>query len=766
MKTSSLTVIFLLVVSISVFFTSSWSQATPTKPTPQQVKDWPLYLLVTEDPNNLDDTTSWKVLNTTLNREHPTSNQVVLAKSHFQDSLFYETGWYFLTINTSTTFFRDKQQSSSAEADQSNQFLAKEYFANGFMDGYLSQSSIESYQDGPNAWQNNAGTASGVPQNVSDWMYDHVDFMRQQVRLNNKTDPWWRMVGNLFQQLEGIAAGYTRRAKELGKPESNNMTFLDAFAVNWAEGNGVDLHFLGPSHDESYMQNNVQEFLSNVRSRREKEKQRRRKGNNNKSRNPQQQEHGDDYSSFSSSSIKSLYPNPKSIRYPGSTHCSALIRMSSNDLYSSQAAWQAIFMLTKFSKTYQFSNSRWVTMSSWPGTISSLDDFYSCNTFTSLETSLSVYNYSLYKSFPPQVVSEFIRVMVANYVANSGPEWRDAFARLNSGTYNNLYLVTDYSLVHKEHLQQQQLPPNTVWLIEQIPHHVISGDVTSYVNQWGFFPGFNSPFFNETRRIAGWDQKVAEYGDGFFSFYNYSRFKIFHRDAPKIQDIAGMQRIMRYNDYQHDPASLITNCSGTLPIDGKCDPPYSSTLAIACRGDLMKGGLTQAQLGPLWQDLGQGMTSETDAKISRWSTYKSKETLIIAGPAESIEHDIPAFNFLTSPWYPMIGPEPGLPNIINNSWQLLNFSGVGEDDEGGTNGGDDSSNQDGQKGLDEGIEIAFIILAVVAGVLVVAYFLEAKMREHDKVTDRSGLLDNHLSDEQDPVFGGSSVGGRDSGRVF
>ena len=169
----------------------------------------------------------------------------------------------------------------------------------------------------------------------------------------------------------------------------------------------------------------------------------------------------------------------------------------------------------------------------------------------------------------------------------------------------------------------------------------------------------------------------------------------------------------------------------------------------------MKSGLTQDQLGPLWQGLGQGMTSETDAKISRWSTYKSKETFIIAGPAESEEHDIPAFNFLTSPWYPMIGPEEGLPNVINNSWQLLNFSGV--------NGGESPHNNNNKKntvpdegGLDEGIEVAFVVLSAVAVVLVIGFCIKNRMQEKEKNIDRSGLLNNHVADEQDPVFGRSS----------
>ena len=70
-----------------------------------------------------------------------------------------------------------------------------------------------------------------------------------------------------------------------------------------------------------------------------------------------------------------------------------------------------------------------LAMSSYAGTIFSLDDFYTASSgLVSLETTLFVYNHSLYDTLDPVgAMWEPVRVMVANRLARSGREWTEIF---------------------------------------------------------------------------------------------------------------------------------------------------------------------------------------------------------------------------------------------------------------------------------------------------------------------------------------------------
>jgi len=83
--------------------------------------------------------------------------------------------------------------------------------------------------------------------------------------------------------------------------------------------------------------------------------------------------------------------------------------------------------------------------SSYPGTLQSIDDFYMTRpaNLTILETTLDIYNDDLYRNLQVTSVPEWIRVIIANRLANSGREWVDKFFMYNDGTYNNEWMLID-----------------------------------------------------------------------------------------------------------------------------------------------------------------------------------------------------------------------------------------------------------------------------------------------------------------------------------
>lgn len=61
-----------------------------------------------------------------------------------------------------------------------------------------------------------------------------------------------------------------------------------------------------------------------------------------------------------------------------------------------------------------------------------------------IETTIGNSNTDLYHNILPISVPEWMRIVVANRLANSGKEWVDKFFVFNDGTYNNEWMITDY----------------------------------------------------------------------------------------------------------------------------------------------------------------------------------------------------------------------------------------------------------------------------------------------------------------------------------
>ncbi len=111
------------------------------------------------------------------------------------------------------------------------------------------------------------------------------------------------------------------------------------------------------------------------------------------------------------------------------------------------------------------------------------------------------------------------------------------------------------------------------------------------------------------RRVAGFDAMADQYGD-LYSYEKTARARIFARDAPHVErcdeclgcvgslnSLADMKKIMRYNDFRHDPmSSQLASCRLVVGLClvvtsshigwHNCTPANSPQLAIACRADL------------------------------------------------------------------------------------------------------------------------------------------------------------------------------------
>jgi len=253
-------------------------------------------------------------------------------------------------------------------------------------------------------------------------------------------------------------------------------------------------------------------------------------------------------------------------------HCSVLVRPTPDGthLFSSHVTW------TKYAemlRVYKFYNTAFhakstkapkSVFSSFPGVLTSGDDYFvTSQNLVVMETTNSVFNRSLFKFVTEHTVMYWIRVVVANRMADSGKEWTHYFSLYNSGTYSNQWIVVDNKLFTKH----QPIKPNTLWIAEQIPGYVISADKSDFLQKYQHWPSYNVPYFEFVYNISGYPAMFQKYGNK-FSYSQCPRAQIFARDFSGVTDMNSMKRIMRFNKFQTDPLSLDNACNS---ISARCD---------------------------------------------------------------------------------------------------------------------------------------------------------------------------------------------------
>ncbi|XP_044131264.1 putative phospholipase B-like 2 isoform X2 [Bufo gargarizans] len=327
----------------------------------------------------------------------------------------------------------------------------------------------------------------------------------------------------------------------------------------------------------------------------------------------------------------------------GSGSCSALIKLlpGNKDLLVSHVTWNTYQSMLRIVKKYTLpfrsnpSGDSVVpgsvqTFSSYPGTIFSGDDFYILSSgLVTLETTIGNSNPDLWKYIQPEnSVLEWLRNIVANRLATGGSEWANIFKEFNSGTYNNQWMVVDYN---KFNAGSPETPRGLLTVLEQLPGMVITADKSDLLYQTGYWASYNVPYFEEIFNASGQVDLLKKYGD-WFSYSKTPRAEIFRRNQTLVQDLQSMVRLMRYNDFLHDPLS---RCEG-------CDPKQNGENAISARSDLNPANGTYP-FGAMRQRQHGG----TDMKLTSYEFAKHHKMVAVNGPTW---HQVPAFQWSTSPF--------------------------------------------------------------------------------------------------------------------
>lgn len=395
-----------------------------------------------------------------------------------------------------------------------------------------------------------------MPDKVKNFLTKNFEWMNKMVN-DNKENPFWKHVFLLIKQWEGLIDGYNAIL-----PEEHKLTIEEALIMN-AHDIGDLIHYKINKHTP----------------------------------------------------IHDLMPKEEIEEYIDKhNHCSGIIKMKDDfsDAWFGHNTWTNYSSMIRIFKEYRFKTNTksekaiTIAMSSYPGAINSIDDFYITDQDLYVtETTNNIFNNDLYDLYTPESLLTWIRTVVANRLSDNGKEWTDYFAMYNSGTYNNQMQILD---LKKINIKEGRIDDDAFWIIEQIPGFTQSRDMTQILS-YGYWPSYNSAYFKNIRQKSGYDdllRKRPELKDS-IDYEISARAKIFRRDHGRVKDIESLKTILRYNNYKNEEFA-------------KGNPYFT----LASRADLKKSepdcrGATDAKL----------------ASIKDVKGLKKKKIYIISGPTTS-----------------------------------------------------------------------------------------------------------------------------------
>lgn len=499
--------------------------------------------------------------------------------------------------STGWAYLEIKTNSSHNDIDQA--------YTAGLAEGFLTSDLIKMHWYNTEMDRYCTKPLSGYCQRLQDYLDVNAAWMLDQIAAKAQTDPYWHQVRLFLVQLQGLVDGYKFHQSDrasLGKP----IYVPDVSGLLMLQISG-DLEDLESALHKEDMKHVI-----------------------------------------------------------GTGSCSALIKLlpGNHDLFVSQDTWNSYGSMLRILKKYAFGfhltpgssqviPGEQMTFSSYPGIMMSGDDFYDISSgLVTLETTIGNGNASRWQFIHPKnSVLEGIRNMVANRLASSGKQWVDYFSQFNSGTYNNQWMVVDYK---KFTSGSSSLNDGLLYVLEQIPGMIMSADRTDILRKQSYWPSYNCPSFPEIFNASGGQEMVAKFGD-WFSYENTPRAKIFRRDHSRVKDVESMTRLMRYNDFTHDPLSA---CN--------CTPPYSAENAISARCDLNPINGTYP-----FGALGHRSHGGTDMKMTSSKMVRDLEFVAISGPTYD---SVPPFQWSKSDYETTVRhrgqPDLWLFKPVQHQWKL------------------------------------------------------------------------------------------------
>jgi hypothetical protein len=308
------------------------------------------------------------------------------------------------------------------------------------------------------------------------------------------------------------------------------------------------------------------------------------------------------------------------------SHCSAIIKVIKDENFPNQikdvlighTTWDSFSEMHRIFKNYKFAYTMYdnirknsnISFSSYPGTLTSTDDFYVLNKkIVVTETTLEMLDRTLYESKIPMAeehVPNYIRISVANRLSKTGKEWTEIFKQNNGGTYNSQWMILDFSNFGKDSnadeifhnlndkhdintresifskftnskLDQNNIADDTIsnyisnfnfnfkqlgngnknisitnlpkgffYLMEQIPGYIEIKDMSEVLQRRGFWASYNRPYFDKISKDAGYYDMLSRYGKT-YSYEDNPRSQLINSRINSVKNFEDMKSIMQTN---------------------------------------------------------------------------------------------------------------------------------------------------------------------------------------------------------------------------
>ena len=423
--------------------------------------------------------------------------------SAIYNKTYEKIGWDYLAISSYQK--TDNKYNDSIKA-----------YGMGYLEGVLTKNRIFSYYTNlKNNFLNNKNINEQTKK-MFEFYQKNFEYMEKKSLENMRHNISWEYVHYICQQLKGLYNGYKNVAKS-----NENIEFHEFLFLSGASDGQDILRYLSKSQ------------IFNKMSKEEIER----------------------YIMLNS-------------------HCSALIKLANDtsDIWFGHNTWTYYILMIRIFKEYRFvtnkgsEKSKTTIFSSYPGALSSTDDFYYLDSnLLVMGTSNTVINDDLYKLITHESLLIWVRQILANRLASSAETWTELFKMENSGTNNVQMMILD---MNKINLKDKKIENRALMIIEQIPKYTETADVTDYLRK-GYWPSYNVPFLNKIYIDSGYKVETKDGKSENIRYTRDSRGRILKRDYSKINSNEDFKKFIRYNDYKNDNYSY-----------------NNSFNSIAARGDL------------------------------------------------------------------------------------------------------------------------------------------------------------------------------------
>ena len=413
--------------------------------------------------------------------------------SAIYNKTYEKIGWDYLSISTHEK--NDSKYNDSMKA-----------YAMGYLEGILTKDRIFSHYT--NFHKYFLAQYESVPiilKKFYDFIEDNIEYMKEKSLKNMNTDPYWEHIYYIYQQVLGLSEGYNSIADEDKKLELKQIFILG-----------------GPSDLKDIAKHLIKKLRPNFEKMTPEELER--------------------------------YENLNS-------HCTAFVKLAndSSDIWFGHNTWNYYILMIRIFKEYRFvtnkgnEKSKTVAFSSYPASLTSVDDFYVMDSnLTEMGTSINILKVDLYDLITHESIVTWIRQIVSNRLASSAEEWTKIFQRENSGTNNGQTIILD---MNKIDLKNKKIDDKALMIIEQMPNYTEAADVTEHLRK-GYWPSYNVPFVDKIYKDMG--NIVENISEGVYENIKYTRHPralIFKRDQGNVNSKEDFKKFMRYNDYKNDNLS-------------------------------------------------------------------------------------------------------------------------------------------------------------------------------------------------------------------